>query len=86
MADVTGYGVLAADSGGEAALGDAMLAALGVGLADTTSIRGWVESASLYRRFEPDPTATARYDQLYPHYVGLYHDLRARFAALAELG
>lgn len=85
MADVTGYPVLAADSGGEAALGDAMLAALGVGLADATSIRGWVESAALYRRFDPDAAAAARYDALFPHYVGLYGDLRERFAALAQL-
>jgi ribulokinase len=83
IADVTGYPVLAADSGGEAALGDAMLAALGVGLADEDAIAGWVEAAALYRRFEPDPAAAATYARTFPHYVGLYEDLRERFALLA---
>lgn len=83
IADVTGFPVLAADSGGEAALGDAMLAALGAGLADRDAIQTWVESAALYRRFEPDPEAAASYARLYPHYAGLYEDLRDRFAAMA---
>ena len=83
IADVTGYPVLAADSGGEAALGDAMLGAVGVGLADEQAIKGWVEAAALYRRFEPDPAATATYSRMYEHYLGLYDDLRERFASMA---
>ncbi len=83
IADVTGYPVLAADSGGEAAYGDAMLAALGVGLADESGIASWVESAALYSRFEPNPEANATYSRIYPHYVGAYEDLRERFAAMA---
>jgi ribulokinase len=85
MADVTGMPVSAA-RGGEAAFGDAMLAAMGVGLANEDDLEGWVDTADLHRRREPDPVAMARYDELYPHYVGLYHDLKDRFAALARLG
>jgi len=59
------------------------LAALGVGLADERAIAGWVEAAALYRRFEPDPAAAATYARTYPHYVGLYEDLRERFALMA---
>lgn len=72
--------------GGEAAYGDAMLAAVGTGGATADDLAGWVEGGTDARRLEPDPAARAVYDELYPHYVGLYEDLRDRFAALDRTG
>jgi ribulokinase len=86
MADVTGYPILAAERGGEAALGDAMLAAVGVGLTDRDAIRGWVHNADLYRRYEPNAETAAVYEGGYAQYVGLYQDLRARFSQMAGAG
>jgi ribulokinase len=85
MASVTGRPVKAAAAGGEAALGDAMLAALGVGLATPDGLQAWVGSDDLYRHCEPEPRDAAVYDRYFPHYLGLYRDLRARFAAMADL-
>lgn len=83
LAAVVGLPVVAA-SGGEAAYGDAMLAAVGVGAAGAGDLAGWVETAGNRRRIDPDPDAREAYDRLYPHYVGLYDDLRDRFAALSR--
>lgn len=84
LADVTGRPVSAA-SGGEAAFGDAMLGAVAVGLARPEDLGDWIQTADLQTVIEPDPAASAAYDRLFPHYVGLYQDLRERFAALARL-
>jgi xylulokinase len=84
LASVTGRPVRAAAAGGEAALGDAMLAALGVGLADEARLEGWVGSAELYRRHAPEPRDAAVYDRFFEEYVALYAALKPRFAALAE--
>ena len=85
MANVTGRPVLAAASGGEAALGDAMLAALGVGLCDESSLPGWVTNADLYKRYEPDAVASEVYDRYFEQYKELYTNLQGRFAELAKL-
>lgn len=85
MASVTGRPVMAASAGGEAALGDCMLAAIGVGLATDDQLQSWVGTEDLYRRFEPVPAETAVYDRYFEQYVGLYRDLKDRFAALAEI-
>lgn len=82
IADVTGLPV-AATQGGEAAYGDAMLAAVGVGVTDVEGLRGWVPAPERERRVEPDSDAVRVYDRLHPHFVGLYEDLKGRFAALA---
>lgn len=82
IADVTGLPVVATQ-GGEAAYGDAMLAAVGVGVADGARLRDWVPSEDRERHIEPDPEAVSAYNQLHPHFVGLYDDLKDRFAALA---
>ena len=84
MASVTGRPVRAAAAGGEAALGDAMLAALGVGLADERGLEGWVGSSDLYRHHAPEPRDAAVYDRFFEEYVALYAALKPRFAALAE--
>lgn len=86
MASVTGRVVQAAPAGGEAALGDAMLAALGTGLATEADLPRWVDAEGRYRRSAPDPADAAVYDRYYPHYLGLYQDLRQRFADLAAAG
>lgn len=81
MADVTGLPIVAT-RGGEAAYAGAMLGAIGVGLVDVDDLDTWYAAPGRSDPFEPDPAATVVYDDLYPHYVGLYEDLRDRFAAL----
>ena len=57
IADATSYPVLTVEQDVEAALGSALLAALGVGLVDTaTAAKGWV---TLRRRAEPNAAASA---------------------------
>ena len=86
MASVTQMPVMAAAKGGEAALGDAMLAALGVGLISEADLPAWVNTADLYTRFEPDSQDAAVYDRYFEQYKGLYNSLKERFAAVAALG
>ena len=86
MASVTQMPVQAAAKGGEAALGDAMLAALGTGLIGEADLPAWVNTADLYTRFEPDPHDAAVYGRYFEQYKGLYNDLKERFAAVAALG
>jgi sugar (pentulose or hexulose) kinase len=83
LAAVLGMPVVAA-AGGEAAYGDAMLAAVGVGEATADDLAGWVQAADHQRRVEPDVAARGVYDDVYPAYLALYTDLRGRFAALAQ--
>jgi sugar (pentulose or hexulose) kinase len=85
MANVTGRTVLAAAAGGEAALGDAMLAAVGLGVAKEEQLVDWVGTSDLYRRYAPSASETAVYDRYFEQYLGLYTDLKSRFAALAAL-
>jgi sugar (pentulose or hexulose) kinase len=85
MANVTGRTVLAATAGGEAALGDAMLAAVGLGVAKEEQLVDWVGTSDLYRRYAPSASETAVYDRYFEQYLGLYTDLKSRFAALAAL-
>lgn len=69
IADVTGYPVYTIEENVEAALGAALLAAVGIGLVDDeTAEQGWV---TLVARTMPDPTASA----LYNHAFALYRDL-----------
>jgi xylulokinase len=74
VADVTGHPVLTIAEDVEAALGAALLAALGVGLANSEDVRkGWV---TLRRRAEPRTAAQEAYDRAFGVYVGLYPALR----------
>ena len=82
IAAVLGMPAVAA-TGGEAAYGDAMLAAVGVGAASPDDLRGWVQAADHLRRVEPHAASRGVYDEAYLQYLGLYGDLRDRFAALA---
>lgn len=83
IAAVVGMPVVAA-TGGEAAYGDAMLAAVGVGAATADDVAAWVEAGDRQRGVEPDVAARRIYDDVYPQYLALYRDLRERFAALAD--
>jgi xylulokinase len=83
IASVTGLPVVAAD-GGEAAYGDAMLAAIGAGEAGTGEVAEWARDPAREQRIEPDPRAAETYDAVFPRYVGLYETLADHFAAAAE--
>lgn len=71
IADVTGLPVVATQ-GGEAAYGDAMLAAVGVGIKAHDQLHTWLNSQERERRVDPDPQARTVHDQRYPHFLGLY--------------
>ena len=83
LADVTGRTVSRA-AGGEAAFGDAMLGAVAMGLAKPEDLDAWIETADIHRAVEPNPSAVVVYERLFPHFVGLYEDLRERFASMAR--
>jgi xylulokinase len=82
-ADVLGRPVHVPRAGIGAPLGDAMVAAAGVGLYPTIE----AAVASMSERgaeFLPHAQLAARYDALYALYVGLYPALKQSFQALAE--
>jgi xylulokinase len=83
IADVTGYPVHTIAQEVEAAMGAALLAALGVGAvsADVAS-RGWV---TLRERARPRPTERARYAQYFDLYKHLYPALKPSMHRLREL-
>jgi sugar (pentulose or hexulose) kinase len=74
IADVTGYPVYTLSENVEAALGAALLAALGIGLVDQLKAQqGWV---TLVPRAEPEPVARAAYEHAYGVYRDLYPVLK----------
>lgn len=82
IADVTGRAVYTIAENVEAALGAALLAALGVGLVTPQrAAGGWV---TLVRRAVPDRAAGRRYAQLFAVYAGLYPALQASMHRLAD--
>jgi xylulokinase len=85
MASATGRTVKAAAAGGEAALGDAMLAGLGTGAVAEERLGDFVGADSLYRRYPIDAADAATYDRYFPEYLALYAALKPRFAAMAAL-
>jgi sugar (pentulose or hexulose) kinase len=73
-ADITGYPVFTIEEEVEAALGAAMLAALGAGLIDAAMAEsGWV---TLVERARPEPAAQAVYRERFDIYKSLYPVLR----------
>ena len=66
----------------EAALGAALLAALGIGLIGAEDRHDWI---TLVERARPDPAHTARYDAMFAAYTALYPALRDTMHQLAEL-
>lgn len=83
FADVTGYTVRAAHSGGEAAYGDAMLAALGLELADQAALKQWTEDVA-YTYYRPRAAITNIYEQYFDVYLQCYEALKPYFADMAE--
>jgi ribulokinase len=74
IADVTGFPVWTIEQDVEAAMGAALLAALGAGLVDAAAARrGWV---TLVERARPDPERRALYDTRFGVYADLYPALR----------
>ena len=90
IADVTARPVLTIEQEVEAAIGAALLAAYGVGLASADDVRrGWV---TLAPRATPRPRATALYDRRFESYRALYpalkdimHDLHAQGEASRDV-
>ena len=83
LTDIAGIPLYTVNSSEGAALGAAILAAVGAG--------AWPDVPSVCNAFirqvdisTPDPAAVADYARLYPAYRALYPALRASFVALAE--
>ena len=83
IADVTGRPVLTIEQDVEAAMGAAILAAHGVGLATADEVRqGWV---TLVPRAQPRPESAAVYDRMFDLYKGLYPVLKKTLHGLHEV-
>ncbi|MDR6420040.1 xylulokinase [Paraburkholderia phenoliruptrix] len=74
IADVAGYPVYTIEQEVEAAMGAALLAALGVGLVSREAAQGgWI---TLIERAQPDAARMARYDERFGIYKDLYPALK----------
>jgi len=84
IADITGQplDVMAEDTG--APLGDALLAAAGIGLIENPAAVA-VKAAKISQHFEPQAENRERYQALFEVYQQLYPQLKNQFAALAAL-
>ena len=84
IANITGYplAVLAENAG--APLGNALLAAAGIGLIDDPAAVAR-NAARVTRQFEPDPQLGDRYREFFAIYKQLYPQLKTQFAALAAI-
>lgn len=83
-ADVLGLPILLPEVSVSATLGDALLVGLGLGL--YPDIRSAVRSCvRVTTRFEPNPAAHERYQQIYPLFRRLYEHLREDFDYAATL-
>jgi xylulokinase len=75
IADVTARPVLTIEQEVEAAMGAALLAAFGAGIATADDVRrGWI---TLAPRATPRPRATAIYDRMFDSYKALYPTLKS---------
>jgi xylulokinase len=84
FADVTGEPIAVPADHAGAPLGNALLAAAGVGLvADPAQVA--LSAARAGRVYEPDPRRHQRYQALFAIYRQLYPQLREQFATLAPL-
>jgi ribulokinase len=74
IADITGYPVYTIEQDVEAAMGAALLAAVGVGLVSHEAAqRGWV---TLVERAQPDAARMSLYEQRFGVYTDLYPALK----------
>ncbi|MDH3674621.1 MAG: xylulokinase [Anaerolineae bacterium] len=84
IANVTGYPLTVLADNAGAPLGNALLAAAGIGLISDpaeTARKG----ARITRQFEPNPKFREAYVELFSIYKQLYPQLKAQFAALAAI-
>src|SRR5690606_14949775 len=85
MADVIGEPIAMLARNAGAPLGDALLAAAGVGLiADAGAVAQ--KAVQIDRVYEPDPVRHARYQEMFEIYRQLYPQLKEQFAALVAIG
>ena len=82
-ADVLGRPVRLPRAATGAPLGDAMIAAVGIGLYPSVE-EAVVQMVDLGAEYQPRPEWAARYDALYKIYVDLYPALKSSFHALAQ--
>jgi xylulokinase len=82
-ADVLGRPVRLPRAATGAPLGDAMIAAVGVGLYPSVE-EAVVQMVDLGAEYQPRPEWAARYDALYKIYIDLYPALKSNFHALAQ--
>ncbi|MDK2799073.1 MAG: ribulokinase [Clostridiales bacterium] len=83
LADITKFPITCVTGGGEAAYGDALLAAVGVGAVENYEvINDWL---SFENAIEPHPARTEVYDAYFKQYVGIYEALKNSMDNLAKL-
>ncbi|MBV9654718.1 MAG: hypothetical protein JOZ42_09165, partial [Acetobacteraceae bacterium] len=83
IADITGYPVFTIEENVEAALGAALLAALGAGLVtQDVAAEGWV---TLTQRATPVPEAQRVYERTFGIYKDLYPAMRTGMHNLAAI-
>lgn len=82
IADISGHPLKVLDGNAGAPLGDALLAARGVGLIDDLT---QVDSGHPPRVYEPQPQHADRYAALFDVYKGLYARLASTFAAMMDI-
>lgn len=84
IADITGYPLAGLADNAGAPLGNALLAAAGIGLIDDPA-KTARQVARVTRQFEPNDKYRERYQKLFDIYKQLYPQLKTQFAALAGI-
>lgn len=83
FADITHFPVSCVSGGGEAAYGDALLAAYGVGAIDSfETIKDWI---SFDTSVHPDEKSMKVYDAYFEQYIGLYEALKETMENVTHL-
>lgn len=84
IANVTGYPLTVLADNAGAPLGNALLAAAGIGLISDPAATAR-KVARVTRQFDPNPKFRQRYVEMFPIYRQLYPQLKTQFAALAAI-
>lgn len=84
IANITGHPLTVLADNAGAPLGNALLAAAGIGLIDDPAEIAR-KVARVTGRYEPNPKFRARYEELFPIYCQLYPQLKDQFSALAAI-
>ncbi len=84
IANVTGYPLTVLADNAGAPLGNALLAAAGIGLINDPAETAH-KLARITHQFEPNPKFQERYVELFSIYKQLYPQLKEQFAALAAI-